>query len=152
WLFGSASIQPLRLDPVRGITGGIAWGVYALAWSERWARWAGNPPVFDPEAPLLQARATLPRFSRFVLAFGVPVALRLVGRAWHARDREGALLAHAAALVCAVGVVPAAATVAISRGKTHLRSGRRLPSRATRALLVLIGFAIIGAVVMLTMR
>lgn len=147
WLLGSSTIHPIRLDPLRGAFGAIAWGVFALSWSDRWGSAKADPVPADPEAPALLARATLPELALPVAAMGVAVALGYITLAWRVREPDRALVAQAVGLLCAVGVVTASATVAIARGKKRPSTGRRLTPPAVRALLLLVTVAIAGAVI-----
>ncbi|WP_433935743.1 hypothetical protein AB3662_13520 [Sorangium cellulosum] len=147
WLLASPSLQPSRLDPVRAAIGAIAWGIFALSWRDRWD--VRRPQEPDPDAPLLQARAHLPPLAAAVVAFGALVSLAILVLAWRVRDPDRALLAQAVAVACAVALITAASGVAVARGRRHTAGGRRLTHRAVRQLLVLIVFAVLGAVVMM---
>ncbi|CAN92741.1 MULTISPECIES: hypothetical protein [Sorangium] len=146
WLLASPSLQPSRLDPVRAAIGAIAWGLFALSWRDRWD--VRRQPEPEPDAPLLQARAHLPPLATAIVAFGALVSLAILVLAWRIRDPERALLAQAVAVACAVALITAASGVAVARGRRHTGGGRRLPHRAVRHLVVLIVFAVLGAVAM----
>lgn len=145
WLLSSAALAPARLDPIRAAIGGLAWGAFALSWSDRWHR--APPPAVDATAPLLTARSSLPPLAVVIGGVGVLVGLVLVALPWRVRDAERAVVAHAVAVTAATAVVTAAATVAIARGKRH-QPARRINSTAGRALLLLVVAAVVGAVVM----
>ncbi|WP_437513632.1 hypothetical protein [Sorangium sp. So ce1099] len=147
WLLASPSLQPSRLDPVRAAIGAIAWGIFALSWRDRWE--ARRQPEPDPDAPLLQARGHLPPLATPVVAFGALVSLAILVLAWRVRDLDRALLAQAVAVACAVALITGASGVAVARGRRHTAGARRLTHRAVRYLLVLIVFAVLGAVVMM---
>ena len=146
WLANPAAIHPLRLDPVRGAFGAVAWGVFALAWSERWGPRARVVPA-DPDAPSLQARSALAPAAQPIAAIGVLASLAYLIFAFRVRDPDRALVAQALALTCSVAVVTAASTVATARGKSRTPGGRRLTAPVIRALLFLVTFAIAGAIV-----
>ncbi len=146
WIASPAAIHPTTLDPVRGVCGAIAWGVYALSWSDRWGQRREAAPA-DPEAGSLLARATLPALATPLAGFGLLVALGFLTLAWRVREPERALVSQSVAILCGVGVVTAAATVAIARGKRRATTGRRLSSVAVRALVLLVAAAVAGAVV-----
>lgn len=148
WLSGPQAIHPLRLDPIRGVLGAVAWGVFALSWSERWGSSAEAVPAnVDPEgAPLLLPRAALPVLATFISVVGVALALVYLVLAFRVRDAERALVSQTAALACAVAVVTAAGVVATARGKHRPPTGRRLSPPVVRALLLLVTTAIAGAV------
>jgi hypothetical protein len=145
WLAGSPSIDPLRLDPIRGVFGAVAWGVFALSWSERWSSHAEPVPV-DPEAPLLLPRAALPPLATAVTGLGVALGVAYLVLAFQVREPARALVSQALALACAVAVVTAAGVVATVRGKHRPSTGRRLTPPVVRALLLLVTTAIAGAV------
>jgi len=146
WLANPAAIHPLRLDPLRGVFGALAWGVFALAWSERWGPRARVAPP-DPDAPSLQARSALAPAAQPIAALGVVASLGYLVFAFRVRDPDRALVAQALALACSVAVVNAASTVATARGKPRSPGGRRLTAPVIRALLFLVTFAIAGAIV-----
>jgi hypothetical protein len=151
WLGGDNAIHPLRLDPVRGTFGAIAWGVFALSWSERWSARA-DPVPFDPEAPLLLPRAGLPLLATAIATLGVAAALAFVALGFQVRDPDRALVSQAVAVACAVAVVTAAGVVATSRGKHRPEGGRRLTPPVVRALLLLVTTAVAGAVITAALR
>jgi hypothetical protein len=146
WLQGAVAISPTRLDPTRAALGAVAWGVFALAWSDRWKR-APAPPI-DPNAPSLTARAALPPFALPIAAGASLAAITLLAMAWRVREPDRAVVTHALAALCAVALVSAAASVAIGRGKRAPVGIRRLTSSATRPLVLLAAVAVAGAVVM----
>jgi hypothetical protein len=144
WLSSSLAIHPQRLDPIRGVFGALAWGVFALSWSERWAKSAPLPA--DADAAALQARARLPRLAVPIASAGVGAAVVLIALAWRIADPDRALVAHAVAVAAAVGVISSAATVATSRGRRRSSSGRRFTSAAVRNLVLFAVAALAGAV------
>jgi hypothetical protein len=148
WLANAAAIHPLRLDPIRGAFGALAWSIFALAWSERWGPRARVVPA-DPDAPSLQARSSLAPLAQPIAALGVVASLVYLVLAFHVRDPDRALVAQALALACSVAVVTAAGTVATARGKPRSPGGRRLTAPVIRALLFLVTFAVGGAIVTL---
>ena len=148
WLANAAAIHPLRLDPIRGAFGALAWSIFALAWSERWGPRARAVPA-DPDAPTLLARSALAPLAQPIAALGVVASLVYLVLAFSIRDPDRALVAQALALACSVAVVTAASTVATARGKPRNPGGRRLTAPVIRALLFLVTFAVAGAVVTL---
>lgn len=146
WVMDSYAIHPFRLDPVRGVLGGIAWGVFALAWSERWSSRSAVMPA-DPDAPILLPRAALQPLAAPITAVGVLFALVYLWLAFQVRDPERALVTQAAALACGVGVVVASGIVSTARGKPRTTSSRRLTPTVVRALLLLVTTAVMGAVI-----
>ncbi|MFS8069355.1 MAG: hypothetical protein ACMG6S_23580, partial [Byssovorax sp.] len=116
WLANPAAIHPLRLDPIRGAFGALAWSIFALAWSERWGPRARTVPA-DLDAPSLLARSSLAPLAQPIAALGVVASLVYLVLAFRVRDPDRALVAQALALACSVAVVTAASTVATARGK-----------------------------------
>jgi hypothetical protein len=149
WLLGAPAIHPSRLDPVRGAIGALAWGVFALSWSDRTTKPALDP--HDPSAPLLQARSALPPFAVPLGAVGALTTLALLTLAWRVHEVERALVAQALAVGLSVWIVGAAATVAIARGRRRSGVGRRVSSHAIRRLLVL-GLIAIGGAIVIALR
>jgi hypothetical protein len=146
WLVDAYPIHPTRLDPVRGVLGAIAWGVFALAWSERWSS-ESAPVAADPDAPLLLPRAELAPLATPVTAIGVVFAIGYLTLAFQVRDPERSLVTQTTALACAVAVVVASGVVATARGKPRTDSARRLTPPVVRALLLLVTTAVAGAVI-----
>ena len=146
WLLSSASLQPARLDPARAAIGAIAWGVFALSWSDRWSLGLTPPP--DPGAPALPTRATLPTAAVPIAGAAVLVAVVYTALAWRVRDPDRAALAHVVATGCAVWLLGAAATVSISRGKPTPRGPRRVSALALRSVLLLVAVALGGAILL----
>lgn len=147
WLLASPAIAPARLDPLRAAIGAVAWGAYALSWRERWETplsKSSNKP--DPDAPLLQARSSLPRGALPIAASGILAGLAYLVVAWNVRDADRALAAHGIAVACAVFVSTVAASIAVDRGRRASRPSRRITPYAARALLMLLLFGVVGAV------
>jgi hypothetical protein len=146
WLFAGTSLQPTRLDPTRAAIGAVAWGVFALSWSDPWRFKRKDAP--DPNAPALQARAALPAFAVPIAAVGVACALACLLLAWRIRDPNRAILGQGAAIACAVALVTVGASVATTRGKIHAGGARRITRAAARPLILLAVVAAAGAVVL----
>ncbi|TKC94720.1 hypothetical protein [Polyangium fumosum] len=153
WLLGSPALTPARLDPLRASVGAIAWGAFALSWRERWETGPSKHEVpKDPDAPLLQARSTLPRGAIPIATVGILSGLVYLVLAWHVRDGDRALAAQAVAVACAVAISVVAAMVAVERGRRSSRSSRRMTPAAGKALLMLVVFVVAGVAVVLMRR
>jgi nitrate reductase NapE component len=146
WLANSAALHPLRLEPSRGAFGAIAWGVFAVSWSDRWGA-ASRAAAPEREWAQLSARATLAPLSAPIVAIGVAAGLGYIVFAFQVRDPDRALLAQAAALLAGVVVASAAATVATARGKPRSMGGRRITPAVIHALLLLGLLLVVGAIV-----
>lgn len=144
WLLAAPALHPARLDPIRAALGAVAWGVFALSWSDPWA--PRSRPASDAHASSLQARAGLPALALPIASTGVAASLALLVLAWRVRDPERALLAQAVALACAIAVIGASAVVATARGKRTDAPSCLTPA-AIRPLVLLVTVAIAGAVV-----
>lgn len=136
WFLASALLQASRIEPLRASIGVIAWGVFALSWNDRWP--SATKDDSDPFAPMLQARQTLPRLAVPLAGVGILAGLGFLFVAFRARETDRALLMHTLAVVCAVALISASATVAISRGKRGPEGGRKFSAHAMRPLLLLV--------------
>jgi hypothetical protein len=117
WLLGDALVGVQRLEPVRAALGAVGWALFAFGWGT--ARTVGDVPEEDPHAisgAPLAARSQLPKGTLIVFGIGLAGALLPVLLAWRVERPGHALLAHAAALACAIAIVTAAAKIAIARG------------------------------------
>jgi hypothetical protein len=109
-----------RMEPVRAALGGIGWMLFAFGWGA--VRRPGAVPERDPHviasAPLTpRARLGWQSTVAFVIAFGLSLAVWLL--AFRVAHEERALLAHAAALACAVALVSAGVRVSVGLGREH---------------------------------
>lgn len=147
WLVASSAIQPSRLEPTRAAIGAVAWGIFALSWTDPW-RFRRAAASSDPCAPALQARATLPAFAISVASIGVVAGLVCLALTWRIRDNGRALLGQSAALVCALALITVSGTVAIGRGKRYVSRPWRMTGSGARALILLVLFAATGAIVL----
>lgn len=145
WLLAPTSIDITRLDSLRGWLGASGFALFALAW--------GVPDVFqrlvpedDPRADIsatFPARESLPLIARPVMAVAMAAAAALTYLAWRVHESPRSLLVQATAALSAVGLVTAAAEIAVARRIHHLApAGTRL-RRAAPTLLLL--FALLAA-------
>lgn len=153
WLLARQAIDPLRIDTIRAAIGAVAWGVYALSWGEPWTAF-GAPEKSDKKAEAeaaaapLRARATLAPIAVPIASIGAISAVALMILVWQIRDGSRSLIAQVLGVAVCVGLVSGSATVAIARGKARHSSERRVDSRVVRALVLLVFFAICGAVIL----
>lgn len=138
WVFAGAPLAPTRLDALRGVTGMIAWGLFAYASA---APAYTKPKAAAPRegAPLVP-RAKLARGDGLYLAFGafLALAIQLVG--WRTASQERALLVRLVLLVSGIGLLGAVMSAALAR---HARASaapakRRLRPTATWTVAVLL--------------
>ncbi len=150
WLLTDKAIDPTYLDAIRAAIGAIAWGVYALSWGEPWTAFgaAERKPEVDPMAAPLRARATLAPFAVPIATVGAVAAMVAMVAAWRVRDPIRAVIAQALGVAVSVALVSASATLAVLRGKARSTGDRKITSPIVRALLLLVGFAVLGAVLL----
>lgn len=132
-----------RMDPVRAALGGIGWMLFAFGWGA--VRRPGAVPERDPHvvvAAPLSPRATLgwPSVASFGAAFALSLAVWLL--AFRVDDEERALLAHAAALACAVALISAGVRISVGLGREHPLS--RPMVRLNAASTPLAGLLVLG--------
>jgi len=125
WLLLGPTIGVQHLEPVRASIGAMAWLLFAFGWGA--VRAPGHVPEEDPRAipgPPLPARNRLPKGAIVIFSIGVAGAAIPMFAAWRVIRPSHALLAHAAAIVCAIALVTSAAKIAVDR------QGFRPPSSA----------------------
>jgi hypothetical protein len=146
WLLVPGALEVSRIDLVLAMTGSVSWMAYAFSWGEPWKF---RPDVkTDDMSGALRARAELPPVAVPVAALGVLGAAALLVLAFRVRDSSRALLAQVVAIGLGVALVTVAADLAISRGKKRDPSSE-LPRAAVRSLLLLAGFALLGAAILI---
>jgi hypothetical protein len=148
WLLLGPALGVERLEPTRSALGGIGWGLFALGWGS--LRRVGTVPEDDPHvipgAPLVP-RSRVPAKAVVILGLGLGGALPPLLLAWRAVGTEHALLAHSAALLCALAIVNAASIVALGRGTPRsLPSARQRIRASLRPALVLLAVLALGIV------
>ena len=150
WLLTPQAINPARADTIRAAIGAIAWGVYALSWGEPWTAFGAveRKQEQDPLAAPLRARARLAPFAVPIATVGVVAAMVAMLTAWQVRDPSRAVIAQALGVAVSVALVTASATLAVSRGKARAASDRKVTSAVVRALVLLVGVAVLGAVLL----
>jgi hypothetical protein len=149
WLLVPGGLDVSRIDLVLAVTGSVSWMAFAFSWGEPWKF---RPDVkADDMSGALRARAELPPAAVPIAALGVLGAAALLVLAFRVRDSSRALLAQVVAVGLGVALVTVAADLAITRGKKR-SSSADLPRSAVRSLLLLAGFALLGAALLLLRR
>lgn len=118
WVISMSALHIERLDPLRAAAGSVGWLLYALGWGNPWR--VGRHPEDDPRAqlhPKLEPRKPPRLRTSVAIALGTVGVLACLLLAWRATEPDRALLLHGAALVCAVGIINAAASVGLAQGK-----------------------------------
>lgn len=153
WLLARQAIDPVRIDSIRAAIGAVAWGVYALSWGEPWTAFGAPDKSADkksdeaPAAPL-RARATLAPIAVPIASIGAVCSVALMIFVWQIRDGSRSLVAQVLGVAVCVGLVSGSATVAIARGKSRSSSEKRVTTSVVRTLVLLVFFAVCGAVIL----
>lgn len=142
WVTLDEALRPDRMEPVRAALGGIGWMLFAFGWGA--VRSPGDVPEQDPH--VISAAPLEPRASHNwvgTLAFGLASGLALLvwALAFRVAD-ERALVAHAAALACAVALVTVGARVSVELGRSHPQP--RPTARLNAASTALAGLLVLG--------
>jgi Ca2+/Na+ antiporter len=146
WLLAPGGLDITRIDLVLAMTGSVSWMVYAFSWGEPWKF---RPDVkTDDMSGALRARTQLPALAVPIASLGVLAAAALLVLAYRVRDSSRALLAQVVAIGLGVALVTVAADLAIARGKKRPPTSD-LPRVAVRSLLLLAGFALLGAALLI---
>lgn len=125
WLVLGDLLSVGRLDPVRAALGSMGWALYAFGWGS--VREVGTIPEKSPHVlsgAALTARSTLPAGAALVVTLGLLGSLVPIFLAWRVERPLHALFAHAVAIVAAIALVTAAATIGVSRGSRALHPAR----------------------------
>ena len=121
-----------QLDAVRGALGAVGFLLHALAWGNVTREPdTGAADNLVPGTPLSPRHKSV-RVASLVLGAGIAVALVPVALAFGVERQSASLLAHSAALGCAVALIGASTDVALRVGKPHQFPAWR--SRASRAV------------------
>src|SRR5512139_1334336 len=115
WLLLGPRVSVQHLEPVRAAIGVVAWVLFAFGWG---AVRAPGVPEDDPRAILgapLPARSQLPLGASVIFAVGLIGAVLTLFAAWRVSRPSHALLAHSAAIVCAISLAVSAAKIAVDR-------------------------------------
>jgi hypothetical protein len=145
WLVLADEISIDRIEPVQAALGGLGWAAFAFGWGS--LRQLGAVPEDHPNVlagAALAARGTLPKGALFVLGLSILGAISCLALAWRVPRPDHALLAHAAAVACAIALLGGGAKVATLRGPRQPEVPPRRISAARRwlvasGLLLLIG-------------
>jgi hypothetical protein len=149
WALLGSELSPAHLDRVRTALGTLGWVLYAFGWGR-----VRSVPETSAQLPIAPGAPLVPR-SRLqarampIVAFAVCTAVVCEGLAFRVDRQEHAVLAHAAAVACALLVLSAGSRVALAQGtRVELASpAQRLNAVALRGALlaVLFGLGLVWA-------
>ena len=143
WSAAPAALAPLHADLFRGVTGTLAWAVFAFAWAAPALRSGyemGDAP--DHEA-LVPRRRLLGREGYLLLAAGVfAVAIQTAG--WDVPGVERSLLVRFAALAASLALIDATVQVALAQYPRRARASSAARLKTARPWLI--GLAVLGLV------
>jgi hypothetical protein len=143
WITLDGALNTGQLEPVRAALGGIGWMLFAFGWGA--VRSPGSVPEQDPHviaAAPLEPRSVLAWPSTLTFALACGLALLVWVLAFRVADEQRALLAHAAALACAVALVTVGARISVQLGTSRPR--RRATARLNAASTALAGLLVLG--------
>ncbi len=149
WGFLGDALAPPRLDPIRGVLGGVGWLAFAFGWGA--VRRPGTVPEDHPavlRGRALPSRGTLISAAPVVMVIGLGAAVACLALGFRIDRPLHAVLGHAVALVAAVGMVVVTGRIASRRtGPTPRQTPRARVSHASASLallsLVLVGGAFV---------
>ena len=143
WALLGSDLSPAHLDRVRTALGTLGWVLYAFGWGRvRTLPEAGELRI-APGAPLVP-RSRLHARAMPIVAFAVCTALVCEGLAFRVDRPEHAVLAHGAAVACALLVLSAGSRIALAQGtRVELASpAQRLNAVALRGALLALLFGL----------
>ncbi len=148
WALCPLALAIDRLDPVQACLGGLGWTLFAFGWGA--VRDVATVPEDDPNVVRgtpLRARGALPTGAFVVFVASLLGAAAPLVVAWRVTRPSHALLAHAAAVLCAVAVVSVGIEVAVARtgSRTERLPGQRM-RLAARPLVVLALLLALGVI------
>jgi hypothetical protein len=154
WLVVPAALGPSRIDPLHGVIGVLAWGLFGFAAAAPTLRARGA----DPESPTvataaiadapLRPRAGIRRGDAAYVLGGAAAALALQAIGWKVVVPERALLVRLVTLAAGIAVLGAATSLAMARHSRN-ENGRAPPltqvQRLRRATFSFVLFLLLAA-------
>lgn len=148
WLLLGPVLAVERLEPVQAALGGLGWAAFAFGWGS--LRPLGVVPEDHPNVlggTPLEARGELPRGALWILGGSILGSVVCLVTAWRVARPEHSLLAHAAAIACAIAILTAGAKIAVGRTpKRQLPPPDRRIHAARRWLFLLVMLLLSGLV------
>jgi hypothetical protein len=148
WSSAPTALGPLRVEPVRGLSGMLGWALFAFASA------APALPAVDPRPdlsgglegePPVAARGRLGGWDGACVTVGILLAAVMQGVGWRVANVERALLVRFMALAAGLAVIGAATDVVLERRRPRaVLSPARRARRAMPALVLLTLLAIAG--------
>lgn len=120
WVLAGPRLSGAAMDPLEATLGGIGWVLFVLGWGSghQPPPIAGQPRGGEP-ARELRPRGRLARGAGAILGSAVAAACGLLFLGWSVGPGAHALLARTVVLLGSVGLVVAAAQIAVDRGRTR---------------------------------
>jgi hypothetical protein len=144
WAIAQSGPSAGRIDAARGISGMLAWGLFAYASAAPTFRRSPASPEFEEgENAQLQARGRSPRGDRYYLIGAAVAATLLQFVGWVPASPERALLVRLVTVAAGVALVSSAAQVTLARHKR----GQPVSSRSRRRMVIL-SLGAVGVVVL----
>jgi hypothetical protein len=149
WSVAHGALAPRRLDPFRGLTGTLAWALFAFAWAAPamgTTRGTAETQADTASEPLAPRRRTVGAEGYLLLGAGVlAAAIQAIG--WDVPGVERSLLVRFAALAAGLAILDAAVVVALAQYPRRARASASARLKASRAWLLVLGaLALLGAV------
>jgi len=125
WLAAQSGVLD-SFDTFRASLGALAWGVFALSWSQPWSvsdADLGKAPEGDTMG--LQPRRRPPAYAAAVAALGALAAASCLGLGWMIEDPSRAVFGQALAAAAAIALLTGASLVAVIVGRDKSREPKR---------------------------
>jgi hypothetical protein len=149
WSATPSGLAPMRVDVLRGVTGTLAWALFAFAWAAPVREAAGGEEpsrVSDQEPPLVPRKRVVGRDGYLLVAGGLAaVAIQVIG--WDVPGPERSLLVRLVGLAAGLGLIDASAEVALARYGRRAEGAPAARLRAARLVLALLGLLAAGGIV-----
>lgn len=113
WALAPAALAPSRLDATRGMTGMIAWALFAYASAAPAV--ARAPASAADESSALKPRDRLPRGDALFVGVGVVLAIAIQALGWRVPSPERAVLVRLVCVALGMAVIGASTSIALSR-------------------------------------
>jgi hypothetical protein len=144
WIAAPAALGPLRVDLFTGLTGTLAWGLYAFTWAAPATDPVQAPDDDEEDEPLVPRRRLAGR-EAYVVAMGGVAAVAIQAVGWYAPGVERSLLVRAFGLAAGLAVIDGSVEVARTRYARNAPAAVGVRLRAARTWLILLGALVVAA-------